>query len=367
MEAPRSDEEGRGGFDPGQIADTPDVLVAGTAHAWSWPTRDEIRRWVIAALPSLGVAVAYYLTAKLGLQQELVGDQVTPYWPPTGVALVALLVLGIRIWPGIALGAFVVNATIGSSIIAATLITVGNTVAPVCAFLLLRWVGFRPQIDRRRDAVALVFLGALGGMLLSATIGTAALLLTDSIQVNDFWSTWSVWWAGDAMGVLVVTPFLLVILTNLRVPRGVPWLRWVEGGCLFASTLVVSIVATTSQYEILFLVFPVLIWAALRFQIVGVAPCALIVSTVAVISAGNGSGPFAEHDLLANMGTLQAFNGTTALTALVLAAIIAERNSAHEEVESAVNQLTAALGQLDRGSRIDLQMPPSTPEIDDRA
>src|SRR5262245_52810829 len=171
METPRSDEEGRGGFDPGQIAATPDVLVAGTAHAWSWPTREEIRRWVIAALPSLGVAVAYYLTAKLGLQQELVGDQVTPYWPPTGVALVALLVLGIRIWPGIALGAFVLNATIGSSLVAAALITVGNTIAPVCAYLLLRRADFRATMDRRRDALALVFLGALAATLLSATIG----------------------------------------------------------------------------------------------------------------------------------------------------------------------------------------------------
>ena len=366
MDAPRSDESGRGGFEPGQIADTPDVLVAGTAHQWSWPTRAEIQRWVIAALPSLGVALAYYLTARLGLQQELVRGLVTPYWPPTGVALFALFLLGIRIWPGIALGAFVLNATIGSSIVAATLITVGNTVAPVCAYLLLRMVGFRIQIDRRRDAVALVFLGALAGMLLSATIGTAALLLTNSIPTDDFWSTWSVWWAGDAMGVLVVTPFLLVIMTNLRIPRGVPWLRWVEGGCLFVSTLVVSIVAMTSQYEILFLVFPFLIWAALRFQIVGVAPCALIVSTVAVIAAANDTGPFSRHDLFANMATLQAFNGTTALTALVLAAIIAERNSAHEQVESAVTQLTAALGRLDRGRRIDLQLPPSTLDIGDK-
>src|SRR5262245_30029154 len=247
MEAPRSDEEGRGGFDPGQIADTPDVLVAGTAHAWSWPTREEIRRWVIAALPSLGVAVAYYLTAKLGLQQELVGDQVTPYWPPTGVALVALLVLGIRIWPGIALGAFVVNATIGSSIIAATLITVGNTVAPVCAFLLLRWVGFRPQIDRRRDAVALVFLGAPGGMLLSATIGTAALLLDGLVPVHCLLAAWSVGLGGGGVGVLLGAPVLVVVLAHLPVAGGLPWLRWVEGGCLFASTLVVSVVATTSE------------------------------------------------------------------------------------------------------------------------
>jgi integral membrane sensor domain MASE1 len=326
-----------------------------------------MRRHTAAVLPALAVAIVYYLTARLGLLEELVGDQVTPLWPPTGVALVALLVLGLRIWPGIALGAFALNATIGSSLAAAPLITVGNTLAPVCAYLLLRRVGFRTQIDRRRDALALVSLGALVGMLISASIGSAALLLTDSIATGDFWSTWSVWWTGDAMGVLVVTPFLLVIRTNLRIPRGIPWHRWVEAACLFTSTLLVSAVAMTSSYSLLFLVFPFLIWAALRFQIVGAAPCALIGSTVAIVAAASDSGPFARHDLFANMATLQAFNGTTALTALVLAAIIAERNSAFEQVESAVTQLTTLLGRLDRGRNgIQLHMTqPIVPEADD--
>jgi integral membrane sensor domain MASE1 len=331
------------------------------------PGGSQIRRWANTALPILAVAVAYYTTARLGLLEELVGDQVTPLWPPTGVALVALLVLGLRIWPGIALGAFVLNATIGSSLLAAPLITVGNTLAPVCAYLLLRRVGFRTELDRRRDAVALVSLGALAGMLISASIGSAALLLTDSIASVDFWSTWSVWWTGDAMGVLVVTPFLLVIRTNLRIPHGIPWHRWVEAACLFTSTFVVAVLTMNSSYSLLFLVFPFLIWAALRFQIIGAAPCALIVSTVAIVAAANESGPFARHDLFANMATLQAFNGTTALTALILAAIIAERNSAYEQVELAVSQLTTLLGRLDRGhNNIHLQVsPPVVVETDD--
>jgi integral membrane sensor domain MASE1 len=279
-----------------------------------------------------------------------------------------LLVLGLRIWPGIALGAFVLNATIGSSLVAAALITVGNTIAPVCAYLLLRRAAFRAKIDRRRDALALVFLGALAGMLLSATIGSAALWLTDAIPTDDFWPTWSVWWTGDAMGVLVVTPFLLVILTNLRIPRGVRWHRWVEAACLLTSTFLVTAFAMTSSYEVKFLVFPFLIWAALRFQVVGAAPCALVVSTVTIVAAANESGPFADHDLFTNMVILQAFNGTTALTALLLAAIIAERNSAYDQVERAVTQLTTLLGQLDRGrTNIELQVsPPPILETDQK-
>jgi integral membrane sensor domain MASE1 len=325
--------------------------------------RPLLRRYAGSALPVLAVALAYYLTARLGLLQELVRDQVTPCWPPTGVALFALLMLGLRTWPGIALGAFTLNATIGSSLAAAPIITVGNTLAPVCAYLLLRRVDFRTEIDRRRDAVALVFLGALAGMLISATIGSAALVLTGEIGTADFWSTWSVWWTGDAMGVLVVTPFLLVIRANLGVPRGVAWHRWVEAASLFVSTFAVTVLAMRSSYELTFLVVPFLIWAALRFQLIGTAPCALIVSTVAIVASANNSGPFARHDLLSDMVGLQAFNGSTALTGLVLAAIIAERNAAHEQVTLAVTELTSLLGRLDRGRQgINLHVTPPASE-----
>jgi integral membrane sensor domain MASE1 len=366
---PVADPGGPAVIAPGAVDDDVQTPIEPAADSGAGEDRPPWQRYAVALLPIVGVAVAYYLTARLGLLQELVRDQVTPYWPPTGVALVALLVLGIRIWPGIALGAFVLNATIGSSLVAAALITFGNTLAVVCAYLLLRRADFRAAIDRRRDALALVFLGALAPMLLSATIGSAALLLTDAIPMADFWPTWSVWWTGDAMGVLVVTPFLLVILTHLGIPRGVPWHRWVEAACLFAGTFLVTVLPMTTSYELLFLVFPFLIWAAFRFQMVGAAPCALIVSTVAIVAGANESGPFASHDLFANMVTLQAFNGTTALTALLLSAIIAERNSAHEQVERAVSQLTTLLGQLDRGrTTIELQVtPPSLLETDDKS
>src|SRR5262245_37337290 len=156
---------------PGEVGEAAPTPSEPAAESGGGGDRSPLRRYAVAVLPIVGVAVAYYLTARLGLLQELVRDQVTPYWPPTGVALVALLVLGIRIWPGIALGAFVLNATIGSSLVAAALITVGNTIAPVCAYLLLRRADFRATMDRRRDALALVFLGALAATLLSATIG----------------------------------------------------------------------------------------------------------------------------------------------------------------------------------------------------
>jgi integral membrane sensor domain MASE1 len=308
--------------------------------------RDQrLRRWLAVGLYILAVAAAYYAGARLGLLLELVRGQVTPLWPPTGIALVALLLLGPRALPGIALGAFLVNVAIGPSLPAVVAIAAGNTLAPACAYLLLRRVGFRIQLNRLTDALALVFLGALGSTLVSATVGSGSLALSGVLSPGAFWATWSVWWTGDAMGVLMVAPLLLVFWTARRSGRLTVG-RGLEAAALLASTFGVTLFATSTPFPLLFLVFPFLVWAALRFEEQGATVCALIVSVVTIHAAAVGSGLFAGHDLLTSMVILQAFNGSAALTALLLAAIITERNRAHREVERACAQLADVVAQL---------------------
>ncbi len=320
--------------------------------------RNEVlRRFCAASLPILAIAAAYYGAARLGLLLQLVRHQVTPMWPPTGIALVALLFLGLRVWPGIALGAFVVNLSIGPTVPAVLAIALGNTLAPVCSYLLLRRAEFRNELDRLWDALVLVFLGSLVGMLVSSTVGSTVLLLSGAVPAHDFWSTWSVWWTGDAMGVLVVAPFLLV-LRRARWPRGVGMLRWVEATALVSGILLVAFLATTTGLSLLFLVFPFLIWAGFRFQLAGATPCTLGVSTLAIIAVARRVGPFAHHSLFSNMVTLQAFNGTTALTALLLAAVITERNRTNEEIKDVCAQLTTIVSQLEPGTTA-YRWPPS--------
>ncbi|MEO3826442.1 MASE1 domain-containing protein [Actinomadura sp. B10D3] len=320
------------------------------------------------ALRLAAVVVAYYVAAKIGLQQQLVRGQVTPFWPPTGIALVALMVWGPRMWPGIALGAFIVNVSLGPGIGPVFAITAGNTLAPVCAYLLLRRAGFRLALDRLQDALALVFLGALGGMLISATIGTGALLASGAVSAHDFWPAWSVWWTGDAMGVLIIAPFLLTARTA-RWPRGVSVLRWAEAVALLGGTAVATAVATDTSFQLLFLVVPFLIWAAFRFQLVGAAPCALIASVIAIYAVTVGSGPFSGRDLLAMMITLQAFNGTVALTSLLLSAAVTERNHTLEEIEKVCDHLKEALSRLTPEERPDEAFgawPPARPKEHDQ-
>ena len=173
------------------------LVSAATAHPWS------------KAAGVLLVAVAYYTAAKLGLRLALVGKNITPFWPPTGIAVVAFLVLGRSVWPGVALAALMVNLPITTGVLPAAATAAGNTLAPLVAATLLAKVGFHRQIDRLRDATAIVFVGALLSMSISASVGTGVLVASGALPADALPGSWAVWWAGDAMGVLVVTPFVL--------------------------------------------------------------------------------------------------------------------------------------------------------------
>ncbi|WP_327249108.1 MASE1 domain-containing protein [Streptomyces sp. NBC_01320] len=300
-------------------------------------SRDRLRRGAMTALQICAVAALYYASGKLGLLQQLVRGQVTPLWPASGIALAGLLLIGPRTWPGITLGAFLINISLNlPSITAVLMITTGDTLAPLCSYALLHRAGFRTRMNRWRDALALVFLGAFISMLISATVGCGTLHLTGALP-GGFWPTWWVWWTGDAMGVLVVAPALLA-LRSARWPKAAPPSRWVEGSLLGAATISMGLLQT-SPTPLLFLAFPLLTWAAFRFQRAGAAPCALAVSTFAIFAATRRSGPFAGHALLANMISLQAFNGAAALTALLLSAAITERNQTQEKIEEACRRL----------------------------
>jgi len=274
------------------------------------------------------VAVAYWIAGSLSLRLALVHGQVTPIWPPTGIALVAILVLGRRVWPAVFVGALAVNLPIGPSPLGAALIATGNTLAPLVAAELLRFAHFRLELDRLRDAAAIIGLGALVGMTISATIGTSVLVVFHAVPPSGFWPTWAVWWAGDAMGVLLVGPFLLSLLR--RSPGPALTLR---SGLVLAALLagigLVTFGLFQNQLRLEYLAFPLIMVAAWRYRLRGAAPAALVASGVAIWSAVHGTGPFASENLGQKMITLQVFNVCVALTSFVLATFVATRE--HQE------------------------------------
>ncbi|MEU3400582.1 MASE1 domain-containing protein [Streptomyces filamentosus] len=308
----------------------------------------QFRPFTEVALISLATAVCYYAAGRLGLLGSLVvgGAVATPIWPPTGIAVAALLLFGTRVWPGIALGSFLVIASLTTPGPTTVVNVVSNTVAPLCSLLLLRRAGFRHDMARLRDGLALVFLGGFGAMLISATAGIGLQVVTGSLDRNDFWAVWLAWWVGDTMGVLLVTPLLLALAEpSVRFPAR----RWKEAVLLGLTALVLVPVAVLSPMSLLFLVFPLLVWAALRFQFVGGVLCALFASVFATFGADADKGAFFGLSEVEIMIKLQTFNGAAALTALLLASIITEQRATRRSVRRACEELVEVLEHLAAG------------------
>ena len=277
----------------------------------------------------VAVALVYWGAARLSLNLALVHGQVTPIWPPTGIAVVTILTLGRRMWPAIAVGAFAVNLPLGPSPLGAAFIACGNTLAPLASAELLQRAGFRRQLDRMRDAIAIVVLGGLIGMTISATIGTLVLTLSGVVPMVGFASTWAVWWAGDAMGVLLVSPMILSLIPRPGL-RNLGWRRSAELTVLLAGIGGVTFVLFENQFRLEYLVLPLIAVAAWRFRLAGAAPAALIASLIAVWAAVNSVGPFASETLLEKMVTLQAFNVSVSFASLLLASFADARQRSEE-------------------------------------
>src|SRR5450759_885997 len=287
------------------------------------------------------VTLAYWLAASVSLRLALVHGQVTPIWPPTGIALVAILVFGWRVWPAVFVGALAVNLPIGPSALGAAFIAAGNTLAPLTAAALLRRVHFRIELDRLRDAAAIIVLGALVAMTISATIGTLVLVLWGGVPLDSFWSTWAVWWTGDAMGVLLVAPFILSLLPNASAPVPTLWTA-AELVALLLVIGVVTFILFQNDLRLEYLVFPLIMLAAWRFRLRGAAPAALVASGVAIWATVQGTGPFGNEGLFQKMVTLQVFNIFLALTSFVLAAFIEARYRAAEMTRLYVSATAAS-------------------------
>ena len=145
-------------------------------------------------LQIVAVAIAYAASGKLGLHLASGSHSVTAIWPPTGIALAALVLGGYRMWPGVALGALLANLNTDAPAVTVLGIVVGNTLEALTgAFLLRRVGGFRPGLERVRDVISLVVFAAVISTMVSATIGIASLLIGGKISWAMSPSLWRRW------------------------------------------------------------------------------------------------------------------------------------------------------------------------------
>lgn len=313
----------------------------------------------IVLLRILGVALLYLIAARLGLSVAVVGNTVTPVWPPSGIALVALLLGGYRMAAGVALGALLANAWTGVPAQTAIAIAIGNTLAALAAvWLLQRVAGFQSAMGRRRDVVALITLGAAVSTIVSASIGTTALTITEQIPLGDYFMVWLAWWLGDTLGVLLVAPPLLIAVHH-RLAHLAPG-RLLELGLLVAGLVLVGYLVFVQPdsgirgyYPAALAVFPFIVWAALRFTLLETSLATALVSALAIWSTTQGFGPLAAESAVDGMVRWCAFANLLATSGLLLAASGAEHRRvqielqrSHDELEQRVLERTAALARI---------------------
>jgi len=287
------------------------------------------------------VAVIYLVTARLGLMMDAVAGFATLVWPPTGIALTALLLFGYGIWPGIALGAFLANVLTGAPPLVALGISFGNTLEALAgAYALRRIPGFSNALDRLRDVLGFLVLTAIGSTTLSATIGVASITMGGIAPLAQFGKIWRSWWLGDVVGDFIIAPLLLTWAVWLREPS--PPLRRITLKCaaeacgLALCVVAIGIFVFTEKGSFgAYVFFPSLIWAALRFGQRGVITTMFEIAVVTLVGTTLNYGPFVHATLAESLFSLQAFIVVTSGTFLILGAAMSERHVLYSSEKNA--------------------------------
>jgi PAS domain S-box-containing protein len=313
------------------------------------------------------IALAYFLIAKLSivtLNLGLESIKASPVWPPAGIAVAAFLLWGRRVWLGVAIGAFLfawflmLAKPLGIVLLVSLGSAIGATLQALLATYLLRRVGFRPALDRLQDALWLITLAVLVSPLVSATLSTLVPFLAGVLTWEKLSENWWKIWLGDGMGILVVTPVILtwhswgmLLYRRRRILEGSIWLVLliaISGFVFWARSG-----QEASQYPLEYLPFPFTVWAVLRFGQVGAVSSSFLISIIAIGGAIHGRGPFVAmaagpQNAPQAILLLQAFMGVVAITTLILATAVAER----QQVESRLRRSEASLANAQRIAQV---------------
>jgi signal transduction histidine kinase len=301
------------------------------------------------------VAAIYFVAGKLGLRLTRVHSAVTTVWPPTGIALAALIRFSPRLWPGVLLGAFLVNVTIkGMPFTTVIGIAIGNTLeAVIGAWLVTRFASGRKAFDRAIDTIRFIVLAGLLATATSATIGVLSLELGHRADWESFHVIWLTWWFGDMGGALLLAPALLLagrwsfpLRNRARAIEAVVTFvvllaccLLVFGGCSYLPK---------PRYPAHFVCVPPLLWAAFRFGPFAASLASLMVAVISLNGTLHAFGPFSANTPTDALLLLQSFMCVTAMLPLVLAAAVRERDATEAAARETARELERSNADLER-------------------
>ncbi|MCW3479226.1 EAL domain-containing protein [Neisseriaceae bacterium JH1-16] len=271
------------------------------------------------------MALAYCGAAHIGLSLSYYGSAVTLVWPPSGIAVAALLVWGRRYGIGVYLGGLITNLSIGYALPLAFVLPLGGMAGAVVAVTLLQRMAFRPTFSRITDVLALLLASGLGTVV-PATFGISLLEEAGVLNQAQWIPSWQSWWIGDVVGILLVTPWLLSMCYS-RVGRKVrtmvleALLLGVALLALLAGLFVGLVEPSEQRFFLVLLYFPLLVWGAIRFGGWVTTSMTMLMSTMAVLAVSLAIGPFYQDDLQKGLQLLSAFLLASSLVGLVVMAL----------------------------------------------
>jgi len=284
------------------------------------------------------VTLIYFVVGKFGLMLASLHASASPVWPSTGIALAAILVLGYRVWPGIFIGAFLVNVTTAGDVATSLAIATGNTLEALAgAWLVIRFARGKNFCDRPQDVFKFALVAATS-TIISPLFGVTSLAFAGFADWTHYGAIWLTWWLGDVTGDLVFAP--LVVLWSVGLQQGWSKKEATEVGVLFLLLVLLSGVVfagwlemSSRNYPITFICGPIVIWTAFRFRPLETATGIFILSAIAVWGTLHGFGPFVRETENQSLIALQLWIAVLTITAMALSAGMAERRRIEQELQ----------------------------------
>src|SRR6184192_3305214 len=289
-----------------------------------------------SGLPIIGLlTLVYFIAGKFGLMLASLHASASPVWPPAGIALAALIVLGYRAWPAIFVGAFLVNVTTAGNVATSLAVASGNTLEAVCgAWLVNRFAGGTTVFDRPQGVFKFA-LAAVFSTIIGPAFGVTSLALAGFADWTNYGAIWLTWWLGDTTGDLLIAP--LIILWSIASRRHWHRREAAEVGILLLLLFVLSeavfggwLIISARNYPIAFICGPIVIWTAFRFTQRETSTGIFILSAVAIWGTLHGFGPFVRETENQSLLALQSWTAVLTITAMALSAGMAERRRAEE-------------------------------------
>ena len=285
-------------------------------------------------------------------------------WPPSGLALASFLLWGNRLWPAIAAGAFLANATTFGSLLTSFMIAGGNTLEGlITASLLKRWAAGTDTFETPLHVVRFAGLTLAPGTMVSATVGVGSQVLAGFAEPTKFFSIWLTWWLGDVGGQLLVTPFIVLWFKNSITAVGRIELERLA--TLLLVTIIVGLVAfspliqqTSVRWPLAFLAVAPLLWAALRHNQRDTATVALVLCAFAIWGTISDGGPLTTPNLNDSFLLVMAFVISATVPSLALSADVSVRRRSEEhknllvaELDHRVKNVLACIAAIAQRSR----------------